>query len=68
MHMNYLKRAGIEGKPPILNDEKIDKLKECILVLHTTQTYLTYPTIEEIYVFIVNNFKKYLNHDTMRKK
>ena len=52
MHMNYLKRAGIEGKPPILNDEKIDKLKECILVLHTTQPYLTYPTIEEIYVFI----------------
>lgn len=46
MHMNYIRGPGIDGRPPLLNDEEIDKLKEYILELHTTQPYPIYPTIE----------------------
>lgn len=67
MHKNYMRGLGHDGRPPSLNDEELDKLRNYILMLHTTDPYPIYPTIEEISSFIINKFGKYMRHDTIRK-
>ena len=67
MHKNYIRGIGQEGRPPFLNNEELNQLKEYIYKLHTSEPFPIYPTIEEISSFIIDNFGKYLRHDTIRK-
>ena len=67
MHKNYIRGIGQEGRPPFLNNEELNQLKEYIYKLHTSEPFPIYPTIEEISSFIIDNFGKYLWHDTIRK-
>ena len=67
MHKNYMRGIGQDGRPALLNNDELEKLKNYILMLHTAEPYSIYPTIEEISSFIIDNFVKYLKHDTIRK-
>lgn len=67
MHKNYMRGVGQDGRPTLLNNEELEQLKNYILTLHTADPYPIYPTIEEISSFIIDNFGKYLRHETIRK-
>lgn len=63
-HKKFLKGSLCDGRPPCLNDDEIENVKNFVKKLHTESK--VFPTYNDVQEYIFSRFRKSLLPDTVR--